>query len=120
MQIASEYGSERCVCEPIESPSPASFLSRRRADSVEKILAASTLGQAVEDLQKFHCAHHKVVQMLYQEVSNWITSNNRSSPYSFLNFCKALDLVPDRLRGELLAGDSSATVHTRINNSKNN
>jgi hypothetical protein len=91
-----------------------------QADSVEKILAASIVCQAVEDLQKFHCAHHKLGQMLYQEVSNWITSNDCSLPYSFLNLCQALDLVPDRLRGELLAGDSSATVHTRIKNSKNN
>src|SRR5262249_17314849 len=118
MQIASEYGSKRCSCEPVESPSPASFLSCRRANCVEKILAASILCQAVEDLQKFHCAHHKVGQMLYQEVSHWITSDDRSSPYSFLNLCEALDLAPDRLRGELLAGDSSGTMHTRINNSK--
>lgn len=118
VQIASEYGSERCVCEAIDSPSPASFLSRTRADCVEKMLAASILCNAVEDLQKFQCARHKVGQMLYQEVSHWITSNDRSSPYSFLNLCKALDLSPGRLRGELLAGDSSSTVHTRINNSK--
>src|SRR5215469_1575915 len=119
VQIASEYGSERCVCEPIDSPSPASFLSRSRADCVEKMLAASILCKAVEDLQKFHSARHKVGQMLYQEVSHWITSNDDSSPYSFLNLCKALDLSPGRLRGELLAGDSSSPVHTRINNSKN-
>ena len=118
MQIASEYGSERCECELIESPLPASFLSRCRADCVEKILAANILCQAAEDLQKFHCARHKVGQMLYKEVSHWITSNDRSSPYSFLNLCEALDLAPDRLRGELLAGDSSGTMHTRINNSK--
>src|SRR5215471_4074927 len=118
MQIASGYGSERCVCEPIESSLPASFLSRRRGDCIEKILAAGVLCQAVEDLHKFHCAHHKVGQMLYPEVSHWITSNDRSSPYSFLNLCKALDLSPGRLRGELLAGDSPSPVHTRINNSK--
>jgi hypothetical protein len=64
-------------------------------------------------LQKFHCAYHKVGQMLYHEVSHWITSNDRSSLYSFLNLCNALDLAPDLL---LLAGDSSGTVHTRINN----
>ena len=117
MHIAVEFGSESCVCDPVESYSPASFLSRRRADCVEKILAASVLCQAVEDLHKFHCARHKVGQMLYQEVSNWINSNDRSSPYSFLNLCKALDLSPDQLRGELLS-ESSATVHTRTNNSK--
>jgi len=58
--------------------------------------------------------------MLYQEVSNWINSNDRSSPYSFLNLCKALDLATDRLRGELLAGDSSGPLQTRSNDSIQN
>lgn len=119
MQIGSDYGSERCVCEPIELPSPASFLSHRRADSVEITLAVSTISRAVEDLQNFNCAHRKVGphkvglgQTSIHEVSYSISFNDRPSTYSFLNLCQALALVTDRYVGNRSLVASSATVLT--------
>jgi hypothetical protein len=113
VQVASGHESARCVRgEPTEALSSTHLLPRRSTDCVEKILAASALCQAVEDLQKFQYERRDAGQMLYQEVCNWITSNDSSSPYSFLNLCGALDLAPDRLRAELLACDSSSTART--------
>ena len=112
MQISSGYESDRAVCEPMESPVSTYLLSRRSVDCVEKILAASILCQAVEDLQKFRFERRDAGQMLYREVSNWITSNDRSLPYSFLNLCEALGLASDQLRAELLAGSSSSSLRT--------
>lgn len=112
MQIASWYETERTVCESPESLSSTCLLSRRSADCVEKILAASILCQAVEDLQKFHYQRRGAGEMLYRKVVDWIASNDRSSPYSFLNLCDVLGVAPDRLRGELLAANSTACAVT--------
>jgi hypothetical protein len=37
----------------------------------------------------------------YRETLDWILSDDRTWPFSFLRVCEALDIDPDRLRGEL-------------------
>jgi hypothetical protein len=48
-----------------------------------------------------------------QHFSEWIVSNDRSWPYSFLNLCDALDLTADRVGAERLGAESPSFSHTR-------
>ena len=41
-------------------------------------------------------------QRLYWEAYAWVASNDRSWPYSFVNLCELLDMVPDAVRQQLL------------------
>jgi hypothetical protein len=38
----------------------------------------------------------------YRETVDWVLSDDRAWPFSFLRVCEALDVDPDRLRGELV------------------
>jgi hypothetical protein len=69
-------------------------------------LAAGVLKQAVQDLRRFHGATGKVERELYLDAYRWLTVNECSSPFSFLNICQLLNLAPDNIRHELV-GDSS-------------
>jgi len=80
---------------------------RSSADCVERMLAASVLFQAADDLQTFRCECRQSVQLLYREVRDWVTSDDRSRPYSFLNLCDALHLTPAAVRAELLSGETN-------------
>ena len=72
---------------------------------VEKGLLTGLLKQAARDLRQFRSATTRVEQELYLDAYSWIAANDFSWPFSFLNVCKALGLVPDVVRDELL-GDS--------------
>ncbi|HLK11345.1 MAG TPA: hypothetical protein VKW76_08185 [Candidatus Binatia bacterium] len=37
----------------------------------------------------------------YRETLDWVLSDDRSWPFSFMRVCEALDVDADRLRGEL-------------------
>ena len=43
---------------------------------------------------------------LYADARNWIKSNDRKWPYSFLNLCDVLNLAADAIRAELLGSTS--------------
>jgi hypothetical protein len=78
----------------------------------ERALAVSVLWQAVTDLQNCRSARWGKQQRLYREAYQWVASNDREWPYSFVNICEALGLSPQCLRGELLALDmSTAAAH---------
>ena len=72
----------------------------------EKGLAAGVLKQAAHDLRRFHAATKGVKHELYLDAYSWITGNDFSWPYSFVNVCKLLDVCPEVVRTQLLADAS--------------
>jgi hypothetical protein len=86
---------------PAEPPAPAA----------EKGLAAGVLKQAAYDLRRFRSATTGFKRALYLDAYSWITANDFSWPYSFLNVCKLLDLCPEVVRAELLADASLGSFH---------
>jgi len=81
---------------PPEPPAPAP----------EKHLAAGVLKQAAHDLRRFRGATKGLKRELYLDAYSWITDNDFSWPYSFVNVCKLLDVCPDVIRAELFADAS--------------
>jgi hypothetical protein len=81
---------------PAEPPAPVP----------EKGLAAGVLKQAAYDLRRFYSATTGVRRELYLDAYSWITANDFSWPYSFVNVCKLLHLCPEVIRTELLADAS--------------
>ena len=74
--------------------------------AAERELAAGLLKQAVQDLRRFHGATSTVERELYLDAYRWLTVNECSSPFSFLNVCQLLNLAPENVRQELI-GDLS-------------
>lgn len=69
-------------------------------------LAAGVLKQAAQDLRRFRGATSKIERELYLDAYRWLTVNECSSPFSFLNVCQLLNLTPESVRQELV-GDLS-------------
>jgi hypothetical protein len=74
--------------------------------SAQHELAAGVLKQAAQDLRRFHGATSKIERELYLDAYRWLTVDECSSPFSFLNVCRVLNLASDHVRQELI-GDSS-------------
>ena len=72
----------------------------------ERKLALAVFSQAANDLWKFRHARRGAGYSLYADARNWITSNDRKWPYSFLNLCDVLNLAADAIRAELLGSTS--------------
>jgi hypothetical protein len=72
----------------------------------ETHLAAGVLKQAAHDLRRFRGATKGLKRELYLDAYSWITDNDFSWPYSFVNVCKLLDVCPDVIRAELFADAS--------------
>jgi hypothetical protein len=70
-------------------------------------LATGVLKQAAQDFRRFHGAKSKIERELYFDAYRWLTIDECSSPFSFLNVCQLLNLAPDDVRQELI-GDLSA------------
>lgn len=88
-----------------EAALPSQFADiwyRSRAISPERALALAVLWEAVFDLQKFQFAPRRRQQRLYWEAYEWVVSNQRGWPYSFVNLCELLGFTPDAVRKQLL------------------
>jgi hypothetical protein len=72
----------------------------------EKDLALGVLKQAARDLRRFHSATGGVKQELYLDAYSWVTANDFSWPYSFVNVCKLLNVCPEVVRAEIFADAS--------------
>src|SRR5712691_459910 len=68
----------------------------------QKDLAVGVLKQAAQDLRRFHGATSAIERELYLDAYSWLTSDDCSWPFSFLNVCQLLNLAPESLRQELL------------------
>jgi hypothetical protein len=65
-------------------------------------LAAGVLKQAAQDLRRFHGATSKIERELYFDAYRWLTIDECSSPFSFVNVCQLLNLAPENVRQELI------------------
>jgi hypothetical protein len=75
-------------------------------EAAQRELAAGVLKQAAQDLRRFRGATIKLERELYLDAYRWLTVDERSSPFSFLNICELLNLAPENVRQELI-GDLS-------------
>ena len=75
-------------------------------ETSRKDLAAGILKQAAIDLRRFHGATSGVERELYLDAHRWVTADDCSWPFSFLNICQLLKLAPETVREEVL-GDLS-------------
>ena len=76
------------------------------AATPEKELALGVLEQAARDLRRFHSATKGVKRELFLDAYDWITANDFSWQYSFVNVCKLLNVCPEVVRTELFADAS--------------
>jgi hypothetical protein len=72
-------------------------------------LAAGVLKQAAHDLRRFRRATSRAGRELYLDAYQWLTANEFSGPFTFLNVCDALSLAPGILRAHLISDLSSGT-----------
>jgi len=67
----------------------------------QRELADGVLKQAQRDLQRFHSAPSSIERELYLEAYRWVMSDDFSWPFSFLNVCESLNIVPEDIRRDL-------------------
>ena len=72
----------------------------------QRDLASGILKQAALDLRRFHGATSAVEREIYFDAYRWMTSDDCSWPFSFLNVCQSLNLAPETVREDVL-GDLS-------------
>ncbi len=72
-------------------------------ETSQKDLAAGILKQAGLDLRRFHGATSAVEREFYLDAYRWVISDDCSWPFSFLNVCELLGLIPETVREEVLA-----------------
>jgi hypothetical protein len=72
------------------------------AEQSQRGLAAGVLKQAAQDLRRFHGATSRIERELYLDAYRWLTVDECSSPFSFLNVCQLLNLAPENVRQELI------------------
>ena len=72
------------------------------AATPEKGLALGVLKQTARDLRRFRTATAGVKRELYLDAYSWITANDFSWPYSFVNVCKLLHVCPEVICADLL------------------
>jgi hypothetical protein len=85
---------------------PFALSDESPAAAPEEALAIGVFSQAAHDLRRFHAAISGVERELYLDAYSWITTNDFSWPYSFVNVCALLHASPDAMRTELLADAS--------------
>jgi hypothetical protein len=73
-------------------------------------LGAGILEQATLDLRRFHGATSGVEREFYLDAYRWFISDDCSWPFSFLNVCELLELIPETVREEVLADMSVSAL----------
>jgi hypothetical protein len=67
----------------------------------QRELADGMLKQATQDLRRFHGAVSAIERELYLDAYRWVMSDDFSWPFSFLNVCESLNIVPEDIRRDL-------------------
>lgn len=80
------------------------------AVSPERALLVAVLQQAIDDLRDHQESHGATARRLYREAYQWVASDDRSWPCSFLNICDLLHLSAGALRAALLASGRAAAA----------
>lgn len=98
---------------PLTALMPVQFndLWSSRGDSPERQLAAAVIGGAAHDLRAHRYARRGSKQRLYLRAFEWLTSDDREWPFSFVNLCELLNLSPVAVRDHLLDLSPPAAAH---------
>jgi hypothetical protein len=84
-----------------ETVLPAQFFAGTPLDASlqpEKRLMLAVLEEAVGTFQKNALSPNRRARRLFTDVEEWLASEDREWPYSFVNICQALSLEPHYLR----------------------
>jgi hypothetical protein len=74
----------------------------------EAALAKGVLVQAKQDLRRFRASKNGIGREIYSDAHNWVEADDWGWPYSFLNVCEVLGLLPEVVRAELLVNPRSS------------
>lgn len=77
-------------------------LKRKGAHEPERRLVIAVLQDAVDCFQKHIRARDRKARQLFVDAEEWISSSDRSWPFSFENVCDLLQINPEYLRRGLL------------------
>jgi hypothetical protein len=75
---------------------------RGASSTPERELAVAVLENATTELRNNRYARGRRCQRYYMQAYQWIASDDREWPFSFVNLCEFLALSPQALRQELL------------------
>jgi hypothetical protein len=70
--------------------------------SPERELAAAVLENAAADLRNYRYARRRRRQRMYWQAYEWVASDSREWPFSFVNICEFLRISPQAMRESLL------------------
>jgi hypothetical protein len=73
------------------------------SEESQRDLAAGVFKQVMQDLRRFRGATSRIERELYLDAYRWLTVDECSSPFSFLNVCQSLNLKPENVRQQLLS-----------------
>src|SRR6476620_11593484 len=79
-------------------------------ETSRKDLAAGILKQAELDLRRFRDATSAVEREFFLDAHRWVTSDDHSWPFSFLNVYQTLKRAPETVREEMLGYLSLGSV----------
>jgi hypothetical protein len=79
------------------------ILRRKGAHEPERRLVVAVLEDAVDCFQKHIHARDEKARQLFADAEEWISSEDRSWPFSFENVCDLLQINPQYLRRGLMA-----------------
>ncbi|MGD0947795.1 MAG: hypothetical protein ABSA52_10210 [Candidatus Binatia bacterium] len=79
------------------------ILKRKGAHEPERRLVVAVLEDAVDCFQKHIHARDEKARQLFVDAEEWISSEDRSWPFSFENVCDLLQINPQYLRRGLMA-----------------
>jgi hypothetical protein len=76
----------------------------------ERALFVAVLWQAIDDLRTYQHGRYLKGRHVYRTAYQWVASDDRSWPCSFLNVCDVLGLSPGALRAGLLGTRSAVAA----------
>jgi hypothetical protein len=71
--------------------------------SAERELASAMLEAAASDLRNYRYARRRRRQRMYWQTYQWVASDDREWPFSFVNLCEFLRVSPAAMRERLLS-----------------
>lgn len=67
----------------------------------EKLLMLAVLEDALQCYKRYAFVKEVEGRKIFRQACQWISSEDRYWPFSFINICEALEINPDYLRGGL-------------------
>jgi hypothetical protein len=81
-----------------------------RGVTPERALFVAVLWQAIDDLRSYRNGHYSKGRSVYRNAYQWVVSDDRRWPCSFLNLCDLLGLSAGALRAGLLGTTAVAAA----------